>query len=165
MNIKATLILVASYWVLTPACTADDYPAEGQPFAPHNAELIETGWLRALNEELGAYIHALNLHQVNVVGHSLGGFLGMAVAIENADRVHKVVSIDGVPYLAPIFTRNPNTQVDDMRTNAHLSTQYNWLFAWHVDWIRRWSCRLDIRVMAKWQAFLGLRNVAGIKIG
>lgn len=90
----------------------------GATASPQDASLVETGWLQALTGELSAYLLAHELEEVSVVGHSLGGFLAMAVALDNPDRIKQVVSIDGVPYLAPLFTRDPNTQVDDMRENA-----------------------------------------------
>ena len=96
----------------------------GATASPQNSALIETGWLRALNDELGAYLQGHDLKDVSVVGHSLGGFLGMALAIDNPARISKVLSIDGVPYLAPLFTRDPDTQVEDMRENAEQMLHY-----------------------------------------
>ena len=90
----------------------------GATASPQDASLVETGWLQALTVELGEYLQAHDLEDVSVVGHSLGGFLGMAMALEDPHRITRVVSIDGVPYLAPLFTRDPNTQVADMRDNA-----------------------------------------------
>lgn len=90
----------------------------GATESPLDSSLVETGWLQALADELSTYIRSHELQEVSVAGHSLGGFLAMALALDNEDRIEQVVSIDGLPYLAPLFTRDPNTQVADMEQNA-----------------------------------------------
>lgn len=96
----------------------------GETAPPNQSEMITTGWLQALSGELGEYIYAHSEQDFRIVGHSMGGFLAMAIAIENPDKVISLVSVDGMPYLAPIFTRNPATRPDDMRVNAQQMLAY-----------------------------------------
>lgn len=44
-----------------------------------------------------------------LIGHSLGGFLAMSIALEKPELISKVVSVDGLPYIGPIFTGTNQT--------------------------------------------------------
>ena len=56
-----------------------------------------------VERELVAYLRAQHAAHVVVVGHSLGGFLAYAIALQAPDLVEKVVAIDGVPFLPALF--------------------------------------------------------------
>lgn len=66
----------------------------GQP--PIDAPLLATA-----RAELALYAATLD-HPV-MMGHSLGGFLALAVASDRPDLVGPVVSVDGVPFLAALM--------------------------------------------------------------
>ncbi len=53
-----------------------------------------------------------------VIGHSFGGFLAMALAVNPDINVKKAISVDGLPYIGPIFTRTNATSVEDLRAQA-----------------------------------------------
>ena len=90
----------------------------GQTPSPLDVEAVKPGWLAQVSEELVKYIHNNDLENCALIGHSMGGFLAMNVALQHPMRVSSVVSVDGLPYFAPILTRNPNTQADDMHLYA-----------------------------------------------
>lgn len=65
------------------------------------------------------YIQEQNLRTPIVIGHSFGGFMALALAINNDVEIKKVVSVDGLPYIGPIFTRTNSTTVEDLRGQAN----------------------------------------------
>ena len=73
--------------------------------------------------EITTYIERNNLGRVILVGHSFGGFLALSIAVEYPQHVDKVISVDGLPFLAPIFTRNSATKADDMLQQANMLRQ------------------------------------------
>ena len=58
-----------------------------------------------------------HLKKMTLIGHSLGGFLGISVALKAPELVNKVISIDGLPYIGPVFTGSNET------TPCHLKRQ------------------------------------------
>src|SRR5690554_1557679 len=90
----------------------------GRTPASNGNEAPEPGWLRAVQQQLLAYIEAEGLTQPVIVGHSLGGFLALALAVEAPAQIGRVVSIDGLPYLAPVYTRDPTTTPEQMAAPA-----------------------------------------------
>lgn len=71
------------------------------------------------------YITSHRLDNVILMGHSYGGFLSLLLARDHDAVISKVISVDGLPYLAPIFTRDPNTQIAMMQGQAqYLKQQY-----------------------------------------
>lgn len=85
----------------------------------------DSSLLGAVQQELLAYIEEKQLQQPVVIGHSLGGFLAFALASSAPDTIGPIVSVDGLPYLAPVFTRNPATTATQMQNQAaQISMQY-----------------------------------------
>lgn len=81
--------------------------------------------VKRVAEQLSAYIVNHNLNRPAIVGHSLGGFMSYYMAIHHPKQVGKIISVDGLPYIAPIFTRNPSTKVVDMAPSAkRMQAQY-----------------------------------------
>lgn len=93
--------------------------------AASNSTKPESSLLQSVQQQLLAYIAAKQLQQPVVIGHSLGGFLAFALASSAPDSVGPIVSVDGLPYLAPVFTRNPATTAAQMQNQAaQISMQY-----------------------------------------
>ncbi|WP_113906824.1 alpha/beta fold hydrolase [Aliidiomarina celeris] len=90
----------------------------GRTPAINGNEAPEPGWLRAVQQQLLAYVEVEGLTQPVIVGHSLGGFLALALAVEAPAQIGRVVSIDGLPYLAPVYTRDPTTTPEQMAAPA-----------------------------------------------
>ncbi len=54
-------------------------------------------------DALAAYLNDKDLEGAVLIGHSLGGFTAMAVALEAPDRVAQVVVVDSLPFLGQLF--------------------------------------------------------------
>ena len=52
-------------------------------------------------EDLGTYIEHHQLENVNLLGHSMGGKIGMLYAVENAENVNKLIVADISPRMYP----------------------------------------------------------------
>jgi pimeloyl-ACP methyl ester carboxylesterase len=74
--------------------------------------------LPRLKQDLLQYIATPQLQRPAIVGHSLGAFLAFSLASSAPEQIGTVVAVDGLPYIAPIFSRNPATQVADMQAQA-----------------------------------------------
>lgn len=74
--------------------------------------------LPRLQQDLLQYISQAQLQKPAIVGHSLGAFMAFALASSAPEQIGTVIAVDGLPYLAPIFSRNSATQVADMQQQA-----------------------------------------------
>lgn len=61
---------------------------------------IGTPMLAAVRADLAAYISEKHLDHPVIVGHSLGGTLALALAIDHPDLVGPIVVVDSLPFLA-----------------------------------------------------------------
>ena len=59
--------------------------------------------LPGLVEELSRYIAANRLRQPAVVGHSMGGFIGLLLARSHPDRVGRLMIVDSLPFIGVLF--------------------------------------------------------------
>lgn len=57
-------------------------------------------------EEIARYIATETLEKPAIVGHSLGGTLGMMVAARHPDRVSKLMVVDMMPFMGAMFMPN-----------------------------------------------------------
>jgi len=74
--------------------------------------------LPVVKTDLLAYIREQKLNKPVVIGHSLGGYMAFALATAAPELIGPIVAVDGLPYLAPVFTRDAKTQVADMQQQA-----------------------------------------------
>jgi len=74
--------------------------------------------LPKVKSELLSYIKQHKLQKSVLIGHSLGAFLSYSLAIDNEQLFSAIVAVDGLPYVAPIFTRSAATQPKDMKQQA-----------------------------------------------
>jgi pimeloyl-ACP methyl ester carboxylesterase len=72
--------------------------------------------LPAAEQQLAEYITANKLVKPTVIGHSLGGFLGMKLASDYPDKVGRLVIIDSFPALGA--TRNPAVTKEQLQAVA-----------------------------------------------
>ncbi|MDR7052139.1 pimeloyl-ACP methyl ester carboxylesterase [Duganella sp. 3397] len=63
---------------------------------------IDAPLLATAEQQLSEYIAANKLQQPVIVGHSLGGFLGLKLAADHPDQVGRLVIVDSLPALAAI---------------------------------------------------------------
>jgi pimeloyl-ACP methyl ester carboxylesterase len=67
-------------------------------------------------EEIARYIAEAGLERPAIVGHSLGGTLGMMVAARHPERVSRLMVVDMIPFMGAMFV--PNATPDTVRPIA-----------------------------------------------
>ncbi|MBA6363502.1 alpha/beta hydrolase [Colwellia sp. BRX8-8] len=72
----------------------------------------------AVKSELLSYIQKHQLQKSVLIGHSLGAFLSYSLAIKNEALFSAIIAVDGLPYIAPIFTKTAATIPKDMQRQA-----------------------------------------------
>ena len=72
--------------------------------------------LPAVRDQLLAYISTQKLQQPTVVGHSLGGFLALALSVARPDAIGPLVIVDSLPFLAAI--QNPAATAETAKPMA-----------------------------------------------
>ena len=66
----------------------------GTPAGPATAALLP-----AVRDQLLAYLKAQRLNKPVVIGHSLGGFLALAMSVQQPDAIGPLVIVDSLPFL------------------------------------------------------------------
>ena len=87
----------------------------------------EDEYLSTLRDEIAGYIAKNKLGKVQLVGHSLGGFLSLWIASEYPEIIKKVVSVDGLPFLGTVI--NPGATSGSMIKTAKKQFNYENNFA------------------------------------
>ncbi|MCJ7421334.1 alpha/beta fold hydrolase [Sphingomicrobium astaxanthinifaciens] len=72
--------------------------------------------LPALVEELAAYVASLREGRAAIVGHSLGGFTGLNLALAHPERVERLMIIDSLPFYSVLF--DPEATPESVRPMA-----------------------------------------------
>jgi pimeloyl-ACP methyl ester carboxylesterase len=72
--------------------------------------------LGPLVEELATYIRENKLKQPAVIGHSLGGLIGLMLADRHPELVSKLMIVDAFPFSGLMF--GPQTTVESMKTQV-----------------------------------------------
>jgi N-formylmaleamate deformylase len=97
------IITLAGFGGSTPAATLTD------PLLP------------AVRDQLLAYIKTQQLNKPVVMGHSLGGFMALALSSAQPDAIGPLVIVDSLPFLAAV--QNPAATVETVRPMAEQSRQ------------------------------------------
>jgi pimeloyl-ACP methyl ester carboxylesterase len=121
-----------------------------------------------VRRELAEYIREQHLDRPIVIGHSLGGMLAMALAVDHPDLAGPLVIVDGMPFLA-----GPNMQVNsleearpivakiegymsgmtqqqwDAYATSGVSTRYMVTSASDAETLVRWSAASDRRTLTR----------------
>lgn len=74
--------------------------------------------LDAVKQQLLAYIEENQLDKPVVIGHSLGGFMAFWLASSAPDSIGAVISVDGLPFIGPIFTQSNESTVESLAAQA-----------------------------------------------
>lgn len=74
--------------------------------------------LPEVKTQLLHYIRTQQLQRPVIIGHSLGAFLAFDLASSAPELIGKIIAVDGLPYLAPVFTRDSKTTVTQMQPQA-----------------------------------------------
>ena len=73
-------------------------------------------WLDAMRDGVLAYVDQAKLQHPDLIGHSLGGFLGLELSIKAPDKFAHVVIVDSLPFLGA--ARNPAATADTVKPMA-----------------------------------------------
>lgn len=77
----------------------------------HNGAFLET-----VKTDLIAYIQNKHLENSILVGHSLGGFLSLQIAISAPDEISRILVVDSLPFMPA--SMNPNATVESVKARA-----------------------------------------------
>ncbi|MGB0898874.1 MAG: alpha/beta fold hydrolase [Psychrobium sp.] len=86
----------------------------GKNKACHKAQTI----VEAVKSELANYLTNNKLQNPILVGHSMGGLLAFDASLNPNINLKAAISVDGLPFIGPIFTRNNQTTADDLMPQA-----------------------------------------------
>lgn len=93
----------------------------GKNKACHKAQNI----VEAVKSELANYLADNKLHNPVLIGHSMGGLLAFDASLNPNITLKAAISVDGLPFIGPIFTRNNQTTVNDLMPQAEaMKTMY-----------------------------------------
>lgn len=73
-------------------------------------------FLAPVEAELAGYIEQNHLNRPAVIGHSIGGLLGIMLSADHPSDVGKLLLVDSLPFFAVIF--NPSATVETMKPQA-----------------------------------------------
>ena len=83
---------------------------------PSAKDANKDAWLADMRDRLLAYVDARKLKQPVVMGHSLGGFLALQMAIKQPSTFDRVVIVDALAFLGAV--QNPAATADSVRPMA-----------------------------------------------
>jgi pimeloyl-ACP methyl ester carboxylesterase len=64
----------------------------------NKSKLVREHYLKSIKDEVIAYSQTNSLQSPIILGHSMGGFIGLWAAAEEPELFSKIISVDGVPY-------------------------------------------------------------------
>ncbi|WP_298901065.1 alpha/beta hydrolase [uncultured Psychroserpens sp.] len=70
---------------------------------------IEKPWLSKIREGIDQYITENKLEKATIIGHSLGGTLGLWLAIDENARYNKIIVVDALPSAGALMIPNFNS--------------------------------------------------------
>lgn len=81
---------------------------------------IKNQSLKRVKTELLSYIKNNQLAKPTIIGHSLGGFMAFWLASSFPETVGKIISVDGLPFVGPVFTRSNDSTVESLAAQAEM---------------------------------------------
>lgn len=79
---------------------------------------IDDPSLTAVQQQILAYIDMHKLQKPAVIGHSLGGFMSFWLSSSAPTLIGPIVSVDGLPFIGPVFTRTNSSTVESLAGQA-----------------------------------------------
>ena len=96
-------------WDNTVKALANEYECHVFTFAGFgNVPAIDTPWLPTIRQQLVTYVREKGLKNTIVVGHSLGGTLGLWLAATETDLFKKIIAVDALPSTGALMVPNFN---------------------------------------------------------
>lgn len=86
-----------------------------------NVPAIDTPWLPTIRKQIAAYVREKDLKNTIVVGHSLGGTLGLWLAASETSLFKKIIAVDALPSTGALMV--PNFNAASMNYNNPYSNQ------------------------------------------
>ncbi|WP_204344441.1 alpha/beta fold hydrolase [Psychroserpens algicola] len=71
---------------------------------------IDTPWLSKIKSSISKYISDHKLEEATIIGHSLGGTLGLWLAADENARYNKVIVVDALPSTGALMMPNFNSE-------------------------------------------------------
>jgi pimeloyl-ACP methyl ester carboxylesterase len=100
----------AEVWQQTVAAIATNHQCHAFTFAGFGGvPPIEMPWLPTIKNELIEYIKQKKLKPVTIIGHSLGGTLGMWLVTEQPALFKKLIAVDALPCTGALMMPNFNS--------------------------------------------------------
>lgn len=90
--------------------------------APLPAEQWTAGYLQVQQQAILRYISEQQLEKPVVIGHSLGGYLALALASNASDNIGGAVNVDGLPALGALFAQNSSAAASTNAATAKTKT-------------------------------------------
>lgn len=72
----------------------------------------------SINRELTQYIQSNHLSKSIFVGHSMGGLMAFNLSLNKEVDIAGAISVDGLPFIGPVFTRSNATTIEDLKPQA-----------------------------------------------
>ncbi|OKY27188.1 alpha/beta fold hydrolase [Thalassotalea sp. PP2-459] len=69
-------------------------------------------------QEIKGYITNNKLQKPIMIGHSMGGLMSFQLALVKDIELGGAISVDGLPFIGPVFTRSNETTVEDLSYQA-----------------------------------------------
>ncbi|MFD0860970.1 alpha/beta fold hydrolase [Sungkyunkwania multivorans] len=109
-------------WEETVSNLKDQYECHIFTFAGFgDVPPIETPWLPKIKEAVENYVVEKNLNEPTIVGHSLGGTLGLWLASDQPNFYKKLIVVDGLPSVGALMI--PNFKSEDISYDNPYSKQ------------------------------------------
>lgn len=77
---------------------------------------LSNGFLKTVESEIIAYLSENAINQPVIVGHSLGGFLALQIAIDHPDLARSLLIVDSLPFLPAAM--NPAATAENTKLQA-----------------------------------------------
>ncbi|HTE27782.1 alpha/beta fold hydrolase [Flavitalea sp.] len=120
---------------------------------------IDTPWYDAIKKQLADYIRNEKLSNITLIGHSMGGNLGVDIAAEMPDRVAGLIIIEslpcmrelmmpGVPASSVTYNNSYNTRLlvvspEDFKKMVNGTSAYMTNVTSKVEELNNWSIKAD----------------------
>jgi pimeloyl-ACP methyl ester carboxylesterase len=109
-------------WEQNIAAISDKYECHAFTFAGFGGvPPIPMPWLPTIKDEVLAYIQAHQLKNIRIIGHSLGGTLGMWLCATEPKHFKKLIAVDALPCTGALMM--PNFKASDMVYDNPFSKQ------------------------------------------
>jgi len=88
------------------------------PGFAENKQMLASDFLSTVRDELISYIQDKKLQKPVIIGHSMGGFMGLYISASAPDLLKGVVVVDGLPYFSAMM--NPTITKEMALANAKM---------------------------------------------